>query len=310
MKVLITPRSFPQSGAKAYKLLREQEFEIIENRTGKTLTENQLVELCRDVDGIIVGVDPITERVLRSAGKLKAISKYGAGLDNVDLETARELGIKVDRAAGTNAVSVAELTVGLIFAIARNIPYSASSVKSGGWDRLRGIEITGKTIGIIGLGAIGREVARMAFGIGMNILGYDPYIDTNASFLKDYSVNLTTLERIYREADFITLHLPLTDGTRHMINRDTLAMMKPTAYLINTARGELVDEDALYDALKSGALAGAAQDVFSKEPPEGHKLLELDNFILTSHIGAYTVEANEKMAVKSAENLIRMLKEE
>ena len=306
-KVLITPRSFPQSGKEAYKLLRENGFDIIDNTSGKSFNEEQMIEQCATVDAVIVGVDPITEKVLKNAKKLKAISKYGAGLDNVDLKTAEELGIKVDRAAGTNAVSVAELAIGLFFTLARNILYSAKSVKSGGWDRLRGVELTGKIVGILGLGNIGKEVARMASGLGMNVIGYDPYVNKDDESIKKYSIKIMDKAGVIKNADFLTLHMPLTDETKYIINSESINSMKSTSFIVNTARGELVDEDALYDALVSGKIAGAAEDVFSKEPPGEHRLLKLDNFILLSHIGAFTKEANEKMALKSAENLIRML---
>lgn len=321
-KILITPKSFSQAGDAAYKPLREAGFEVVENKTGKTLDEAQLMEQCADIDGIIVGIDPLTEAVLKSAKKLKAISKYGAGLDNIDLKAAADLGIKVERAAGTNAVSVAELAIGLFFSLARSIPAVSVITKSGKWDRVKGVELTGKTVGIVGFGNIGREVARMASGLGMKVLTYDPLLEADAhsressplkelkECIRKYSVKTDGLDQVIKEADFLTLHLPLTGETKHMINRDTLASMKKTAYLVNTARGELVDEDALYDALKNGVIAGAAEDVFSTEPPEGHKLLTLDNFLLTSHIGGFTVEAVEKMAVRSAINLVNMLKGE
>lgn len=267
-KVLITPRSFPNAGEKAYKLLREQGFEIIDNKTGKSFDEEQMFEKCSEVDGVIVGIDPITEKVIRNAKKLKAISKYGAGLDNIDLNIANEMGIKVTSAAGTNATSVAELTIGLFFLMARNILYSTASVKKGGWDRVRGVELTGKTVGILGLGNIGKEVSRMAYGLGMNIIGYDPYINPQDESILKYSIEIIDLFDVIKNADFLTLHLPLTNETRRIINSDTLKIMKPTAYLVNTARGELVDEDALYEALTSGTISGAAEDVFSKEPPE------------------------------------------
>ncbi len=306
-KILITPKSFSQAGDVPYKLLKDAGFEIVENKTGKTMDEALLMTYCRDVDGIIVGIDPLTEAVLKSAKQLKAVSKYGAGLDNIDLDAAKSLGIKVDRAAGTNAVSVAELAIGLFFSMARSIPVISGITKTGKWDRVKGVELTGKTVGIVGFGNIGKEVARMAYGIGMKIFVYDPYIDEGNEYLQKYSAKVCGLEEIIREADFLTLHLPLTEETRHIINKDSLATMKKTAYLVNTSRGELVDEDALYDALAWGIIAGAAEDVFSKEPPGDHKLLSLDNFILTSHVGGFTVEAVEKMAVQSAVNLIEML---
>lgn len=308
MKILITPRSFVKAKDKALELLNKYDFEIIENTTSKTFDEEQMFKMCSDVDGIIVGVDPVTEKVLRNAKNLKAISKYGVGLDNIDLDVAKELGIKVERAVGTNATSVAELTIGLFFTIARGIEASAGSVREGGWGRTIGCEITGKTVGIIGLGAIGREVARMARGLGMKIIGYDPYF-SDTEYLKKMDIEMKKLEDLYANSDFITLHLPLTDETKHMINSGTLKMMKDTAFIVNTARGELVDEEALYEALVNGVIAGAAQDVFSKEPPGKHKLLELDNFILTAHIGAQTKEAVERMVIQSTKNLIKMLTE-
>lgn len=306
-KILITPKSFFQAGGEAAGLLQSRGFEIVANTTGKTLSEEQMIEMCGDAEGLIVGVDPVTGNVLRGAKKLKAISKYGAGLDNIDLKTAKELGIAVDKAAGANAESVAELAVGMFFLLARNIPAAVKSVKSGGWERIRGAELRGKTAGIIGLGNIGREVARMAAGLGMKITAYDPYINAGDEFIKKYSIKFAGRDEVIREADFLTLHVPYVEETKHMINGNTLSMMKEGAYLVNVSRGELTDEDALYEALKSGRLAGAAQDVFSKEPPGKHPLLELDNFILTPHIGAYTREANVNMAVRSTENLIRML---
>lgn len=308
-KVLITPRSFRQAGDFTFKLLKENGFEVVENTTGKTLTEEQMIELCSDADGLLVGIDPVTERVMKNSPKLKAISKYGAGLDNIDLDAAKKLNIKVDRAAGTNAVSVAELAVGLFFTLARNIVPVSMSTKQGGWERFRGVEITGKTVGIVGLGNIGREVARMTSGFGMKILAYDPFVDPQSDFIKKYNIQITGLDELFPQADFITLHLPLTDETRLMINTEVLNSMKKSAYIVNTSRGELVDEEALYKALTEGKIAGAASDVFSKEPPGDHPLVKLNNFVLTSHIGAFTEEANIKMARVSTENLIRMLKD-
>lgn len=307
MKVLITPRSFSKSGAEAVKLLKEKGYEVVENRTGKTYTRETMIELCKDADGVIVGTDRMDEEVLRGAPRLKAISKYGAGVDNIDLKAAESLGIKVRRAAGANSTSVAELAVGMFFAIARNIASSAAAVKNGRWEKISGTGITGKSLGIIGLGCIGREVARMAYGLGMNIYGYDPYFNDN-EFAQKYGIKILKLDDLLSVSDFVTLHLPLTDETRYIINSRTLKLMKKTAYLVNTARGELVDEDALYEALTEGVIAGAAQDVFSKEPPDGDdRFLKLDNFILTPHIGASTQEAIDKMVQISTNNLIEML---
>lgn len=306
-KILITPKSFRDAGEIPYRILKEHGLEITENNTGKTLDEEQMAELCADVEGLLVGIDPVSRRVIENAPRLKAISKYGAGLDNIDLEAAKDFGIEVRRAAGTNAVSVAELSIGLMFALARNIVPLSLNTRKGGWNRTRGVEITGKTLGIIGLGNIGREVARMAHGLGMDILGYDPFVDTGTDFIRDYDITVTSLEDVFRGSDFVTLHLPLTGDTKYMVGHDAFALMRPSACLINTARGELVDENAMYEALCSGTIAGAASDVFSSEPPGDSPLMKLDNFILTPHIGAYTVEANRKMAEVSALNLVQML---
>ena len=306
-KILITPKSFFRAKDKADEIFSQYDLEIVENNTGKTLTKQQMLELCSDVDGVIVGLDPMDKEVLRNARKLKAISKYGVGLDNIDLNVAQELGIKVRRAEGANTRSVAELAIGLFFALSRNIPKAVINVKDGRWDRAIGTEIGAKIVGIIGFGAIGRDVARMASGLDMEIMAYDPYF-SDAELTKAMDVKMTNMDEILEKADFITLHLPLNEETNKIINSKTLSKMKQTAYLVNTARGELVDEDALYNALKNGIIAGAAQDVFSHEPPDKqNKLLALDNFILTPHIGAYTKEATERMVATSAKNLIEML---
>ncbi|AEE91886.1 Phosphoglycerate dehydrogenase [Tepidanaerobacter acetatoxydans Re1] len=306
-KILITPKSFFRARNKADEIFSQFDLDIVENNTGKTLTKQQMIELCSDVDGVIVGLDPMDEEVIRSAKNLKAISKYGVGLDNIDLKVAEELGIKVKKAEGTNTRSVAELTIGLFFALSRSIPKAVIDVKDGRWDRTIGTEIGAKVVGIIGFGAIGREVAKMSSGLEMEIMAYDPYFN-DIELTRAMNVKMTNIDEILEKADFVTLHLPLNEETNKIINSKTLSKMKQTAYLVNTARGELVDEDALYEALKNGIIAGAAQDVFSQEPPDKqNKLLSLNNFILTPHIGAYTKEATERMVVISAKNLIEML---
>lgn len=306
-KILITPKSFVQAKDKADEVFRQYDLEIVENKTGKTLTKEQMLDLCSDVDGIIVGIDPMDEEILRRAPRLKAISKYGVGLDNIDLKVAKELDIKVKKAVGANTRSVAELTVGLFFALSRNLMQAAHDVKAGMWNRSIGHEVQGKVVGIIGFGAIGREVAKMSMGIGMKVMAYDPYFN-DMELAKTLNTNMTNISDILEKADFVSLHLPLNNDTKKIINIESLSKMKRTAFLVNTARGELVDEEALYEALKRGIIAGAAQDVFSQEPPsDQHKLLSLDNFILTPHIGAYTKEATERMVMISVKNLMKML---
>lgn len=308
-KILITPKSFKNYKEKAHKLLQEQGYEIIENNFGRTMTEEEIIEAAQDhVVGIIIGVDPLPARVLEQCKSLRAISKYGVGMDNIDLKSAEQLGIRVKNAVGTNNISVAEHAIALMFASARHIPAIAAGVKAYGWDRTIGFELTNKNLGIIGGGQIGKEVAKRAVGLGMKVTIYDPYFN-DQEFLEKYGVNRQeSLEEVLKASDVISLHVPATETTKGLINAETLKLMKPTAVLINTSRGELVDEKALYDALRNNQIAAAAQDVFSSEPPQqGDPLVALPNFILTPHIGAFTHEAVERMAMVSTENLIQML---
>ncbi|REK71203.1 phosphoglycerate dehydrogenase [Paenibacillus paeoniae] len=310
-RVLITPKSFPRTMTEPAELLKAAGLEPIYNTSGRTMTEDEIIEVSRQgVVGIIVGVDPISAHVLEDLPDLKAVSKYGMGTDNIDSQRAKELAIDVRVAAGTNNVSVAELAIGLLFAIARKIPLTVAEVKKGSWQRVMGNEVTGKTLGLIGAGQIGREVALRARGLCMNVIVYDPYLQDDSFFKEHHIAISSSLEGVLGVSDFVSLHVPATAATHHLINETTLSYCKPSCYLINTSRGELVDEEALYNALLNKKLAGAAQDVFSIEPPpSNHKLLELDSFILTSHTGAYTQEAVERMAVKATENLLSMLKE-
>lgn len=308
-KILITPKSFGMYKAKSYPLILEKGYEIIENTLGRTFTEEDILSLAKnDVVGIIIGIDPLPASLLRQCKDLKAISKYGVGMDNIDLEIAKELGIKVKNALGTNNISVAEHTIALMFSISRNIPSIAAGVKNGSWGRVIGAELTGKKLGIFGGGQIGKEVAKRTKGLMMEVSIYDPYF-SDESFLKSHDINRCfDLNKLFSSSDIISLHVPITHETNGIINKNTLGIMKPSAFLINTSRGELVDEEALYDALVNKNIAGAAQDVFSSEPPnKDDKLLKLDNFILTPHIGAFTREAVENMVMVSTKNLLEML---
>ncbi|MCX7708777.1 MAG: phosphoglycerate dehydrogenase [Clostridia bacterium] len=308
-KVLITPKSFGTYKAKAYPLLQEQGYEIIENTLGRTMSEQDILDVAAaDVVGIIVGVDPLPASVLEKCKDLKAVSKYGVGMDNIDLEKAKDLGIKVKNAVGTNNISVAEQAIALMFSISRNIPSIAAGVKKGGWDRVIGMEVTGKKLGLLGGGQIGKEVAKRARGLMMEVTIYDPYFNDD-SFLKEYGINRCfDFNELLGNSDILSLHVPVTPETKGIMSKDAFARMKPSALLINTSRGELVDEDALYEALINKKIAGAAQDVFSCEPPsKDEKLLQVDNFILTPHIGAFTREAVENMVMVSTKNLLEML---
>ncbi|HEY5586985.1 MAG TPA: phosphoglycerate dehydrogenase [Ruminiclostridium sp.] len=308
-KILITPKSFKNYKHKAYPLIEAQGYEIIENNLGRTMTESEIINYAKQgVVGIIIGVDPLSATVLEQCKDLIAISKYGVGMDNIDLKKANDLGIKVKSALGANNISVAELAISLMFSMARNIPKNVTSVKNGSWDRVIGCELTGKKLGLIGGGQIGKEVAKRACGLEMSVTIYDPYF-SDSEFLSKYQITqCLNINEILSNSDFISLHVPITNETKHMINDHAFSLMKPSTILINTSRGELVDEEALYKALSNALIKGAAQDVFSSEPPpKDNKLLKLDNFILTSHIGAFTNEAVEKMAMVSTHNLLEML---
>ena len=259
-KILVTPRSFGRSNPKPLEMLRKRGYELILNPFGRILTEAEMCEAIADADAVIIGVDPLNEQVLRHASKLRAISKYGVGTDNIDLAWAEQAGIPVAVAAGANSDSVADYAMALMLAVARRVVQIDRQCRARNWQKFNSLSMYGKTLGLVGLGAIGRGVARRAAGFGMKILAYD--VVWNEGAARELGIEYAPVERILREADFVSLHLPLTDGTRHMIGQKELAMMKPTAVLVNTARGGIVDEAALLEALRRQAIYGAGIDVF------------------------------------------------
>ncbi|HML38726.1 MAG TPA: phosphoglycerate dehydrogenase [Bacillota bacterium] len=306
MKILVTPTSMqPGKGSAALEALKAFSNDLVFNTTGKPLTEDELLPLLKDCDGYIAGLDFITENVLKSCGRLKVISRYGAGYDRVDIGAAKTLSIPVTNTPGVNAEAVGELAFGLILSVARKIPYLNSSLREGGWVRSTGMELRGKTIGIMGLGAIGKVVARCAGGFDMKVMAYDPYIDEG--YCRDNAIKPGAFEEVLEQSDVISLHLPLIDSTLHLIDASAIARMKPTAILVNTSRGGIIDEDAVYEALKNGRLGGLALDAFEIEPPAGSPLFTLDNVVATPHTGAHTAEAMENMANLSVKNLIDVL---
>jgi D-3-phosphoglycerate dehydrogenase len=262
----------------------------------RPLDEDEMVELVRDCAGLIVGLDPVTPRVLE-AGPLRVVVKYGSGMDNIDVEAARSRGVQVSSTPGTNARSVAELAIALLLTLARNVALHDRGVRAGSWRRLTGVELAGKQLGIVGYGAIGREVARIARGLDMNVVAHDPLVE-------GADVDLVPLDELYAASDAVSLHLPLTDETRGLVGDRELAAMKSTAFLINTARGGLVDEAALADALRSGRLAGAALDGFEMEPLGDSPLRQLDNVVLSPHAGASTYDAVLRTAAQAVDQLL------
>jgi D-3-phosphoglycerate dehydrogenase len=304
-KVLIATRSFGSTSQKPWDVLAEAGYELVRADMSQKMTEERLIELLADVDGAIVGVVPLTSRVLENAPKLKIVSAHGVGVDYIDLQAAARRGVIVANCPGANDQAVADLAIGLMVAVARRIPAVDGQVRQGQWGRHSGSELWNKTLGLIGLGRIGRGVAKRALGFDMKVLAYDPYVGQEQ--IRPLEVTLTSLDKVIAAADFLSVHAALTDETRNMIGADQLRAMKPSAYLINTSRGGLVDEAALYQALTEGQIAGAALDTFVDEPPLGSPLLQLDNVVLTPHIGAHTREAIERVGILAARNVVQAL---
>jgi D-3-phosphoglycerate dehydrogenase len=304
-RILIATRSFGSTSTKPYEVLEKASCRLVKADMTQKMTENRLIDLLVDVDGAIVGVVPMTAHVLEHAPKLKVISMHGVGVDHIDVKAATRLGIVIANCPGTNDQAVADLAIGLMISIARGIPLADQELRRQTWGRHNGHELWNKTLGLIGLGRIGRGVAKRARGFDMNVLAYDPYVSAEES--KTLNVTMAPFDEVVAQADFLSLHSALTDETRTMIGKTQLAMMKPSAYLINTSRGELIDEKALYDALTEGQIAGAALDAFVDEPPWGNPLLALKNLIVTPHMGAHTQEAIERVGILAAQNVVQTL---
>jgi D-3-phosphoglycerate dehydrogenase len=265
-----------------------------------------LIELLPGCDGYIAGVDEIDRRALEAAKGLKVVARYGVGVENVDLEAAQELGIVVTNTPAANAVSVAELTIGLILNLVRKITQSVTETRSGNWPRISGLSLKGKVVGIAGLGSIGKQVARRLSGFDCKIMAYDLFPDQ--TFTAENNVKIASFEELVSQADILTIHLPLTEDTAGLINGEVLTRMKPGAYIVNTSRGGLVDEGALLEGLVSGHLAGAALDVLSSEPPSpNHPLLQAPNIIITPHTGAHTDGATNAMGWGALKDCLAVL---
>lgn len=277
------------------------------------LSEDALCAIIGEYDGLVIrSGTKVTKKVLDAAKNLKAVGRAGVGVDNVDIPAATERGILVMNTPAANIVSAAEHSCALILSTARNIPWAHASMHAGKWERNKfvGKELNGKTLGIIGVGRVGGEVAKRLKHFNMEIIGYDPFLPKEVA--DSIGVRLTDLEEVLRKSDVMTIHTPLLPDTRNMISKKQFDMMKPNAMLVNVARGGIVDEKALYDALKSKRIAAAAVDVWVEEPLcESEKcLLELDNLVTTPHLGASTEEAQERVAVEIAHSMVRFLKED
>lgn len=294
MKVLISDKLSQQG-----KDILEQRGVQFDDKTG--LTPEELKETIGHYDGIIIrSGTKLTRDVLENAAQLKAIARAGVGLDNVDIPTATQKGIVVMNTPGGNTVSTAELTFSMLLALSRKIPQAWDSLRKGEWKRskFRGVEVRNKTLGIIGLGRVGTQLSKYAKAFDMRVLGYDPYVSSERA--QQIGVEMVDLDKLFAESDYISVHTPLTAETKDLLGKEAIAKMKPGARILNCARGGIANEEALIEALREGKLSGAAIDVWSKEPPSGNPLLEMENVVATPHLGASTTEAQDNVAIEAA----------
>lgn len=300
-RVLITSTSFGKKIKAPLETLKSKGYELKFNDLGRPLAPEELIERLADCEGCIAGLDRFTAEVLRASPRLRIIARYGAGLDRVDLEAAAQAGVVVTNTPVANSDSVADLAVGLMLAVARKIPLADRTVRQGKWENMYGVSLFGKTVGLVGYGRIGSRVADRVKGFSCRLLVHDPFVEADAA--RRAGIELVSLEELLRCCDFVSLHLPANDQTRGFFGPRQLRQMKPSAILINTARGELVDHEALLEALRSGQIGGAGLDAHAEEPPDPRQFEGLDNVVLTPHMGAYTREALLNMAAGSVENL-------
>ena len=304
-KILITPRSFGKSDPGLFTLLEDAGYEVIRNQTGSILNKQQIMDMAAPCSGVILGVDPFDADVIAAAPRLRAISKYGVGVDNIDLRAAAAKGIKVSKTIGANAEAVADYTIALMLALSRKLLPIDTQCRRGDWSKITTLDFNHATLGLFGLGAIGKNVAERAKAFSMRILAYD--VNWDAAYAQAKGIDYADPETILHTADFISLHLPLLPSTENFIGKTELAMMKPTAILVNTARGGLIDEAALLNALQENRIQGAGIDAFRQEPPEDERWFALHNVILGSHCAASTKGASENMGRMAAVNILRDL---
>ncbi len=331
-RILVTPRSVTAHGHPALKRLEACGYDVILGPAGRQPTESELLSLLPGCVGYLAGVEPVSARVLASATPtLRVMSRNGTGTDRIDLVTANLLGVEILTAAGANARGVAELTLGLLLALARGIVAGDASIKKGGWDRSLGFELEGRTLGVLGYGNVGRRVAALARGFGMRVIAHDPALPAPRTPIATVGTGVPTggpepasaadataaetptvalaasAGEVIRSADVLTLHCPPTSDRRPLLDRPALALMPRGSYLINTARFDLIDEAAVLDALEDGQLAGAALDVFHQEPPTGSVLAAHPRVIATPHIGGFTRESVDRAMESAVTNLIAAL---
>lgn len=305
MKVLISSASFGKINADAINALKAAGYSPVLNPHGRKLEFNDFVELVKDAVGMIAGTEKITAELLDAAPKLRAISRYGVGTDSIDMDAARKKGIVVTTTDEAPSQAVAELALALILNLHRHVSLSDRTVRAERWDQTMGRSLFGKTLGIVGLGRIGRALVELTHPFGVKVVAYD--VRPNLEFVKSHKIELVPLERLLSESDIVSIHAPSMKETHHMIGKKELGLMKRDAVIVNTARGSLIDEAALIEALEKKQIGGAALDAFEKEPYKG-ELKRYDNVVLTPHVGSFTKEARIRMEKEAVENLIAALK--
>lgn len=304
--IFISTSTFAEFSNEPIKILEKNSLQIELNQSGKKLNETDLLKMSHNPIGIIAGTENYSIEILDKLTNLKIISRVGVGLDNIPLDYVQSRGIKIFKTKTTPAKSVAELCLGYMFDLNRKISIHDQEMKSGQWNKKMGSLLSGKTLGIIGLGNNGKTLVDLASSLNFNILAYD--IKKDIDYTRKNKIKYCTLDFLLKNSDIISIHLNLSDKTNQLIDREKLLLMKSNAILINTSRGEVIDENALYEVLKSNYIGGAALDVFSNEPYSG-PLLELDNILLTPHIGSYAQEIRIKMEIEATNNLIEGLNE-
>ncbi|MCZ7401439.1 MAG: phosphoglycerate dehydrogenase [Candidatus Methanoperedens sp.] len=306
MKILISSASFGKINRDPMEILEQNGYKPVLNPYGRKLEFEEFEGLIKDAVGLIAGTEKITADLLKKAPKLKVISRYGVGLDNIDLEAAKKLGVIVRSTPEAPSQAVAELTLALMLNLCRRVNEADRNLRKNNWSQLMGKLLYDKTLGIIGLGRIGKKVVKLLQPFEMKVYAYEPYPDHD--YISLNKITLAPLDEVLSHSDVVSLHLPLSDKTIHIIGKKELSLMKKEAIIINTSRGGLIDEGALVEALRNGLINGAAIDTFEKEPYKG-PLTEFDNVVLTSHMGSSAVETRKQMELETVNNLINALKE-